>query len=163
MATAYFKGPPSAARNFQVLEPRTRANTITVMWERPLITGREDYYYNIQYSNPDNPGSFIQHNSNPLITTSPVVRYSVSGLQPQTRYTIELSVLNGVSDQDSAREEERRSEVIATSGDVSKWPRNLFESVVECSSDYQTTVIALENYHITSHLICHQFFTAPIS
>ena len=98
-----------------------------------------------------------------LVTTSPVVRYSVSGLLPQTRYTIQLSVLNGVSDQDSAREEERRSEVIATSGDVSKWPRNLFESVVECSSDYQTTVIALENYHITSHLICHQFFTAPIS
>ena len=115
-----FIGPPSVARNFHTLESRTRANTITVMWERPLITGRDDYFYNIQYSNPDIPGSFVQHNSNPLVTTSPVVRYSVSGLRPQTRYTIRLSVLNGVSDQDSAREEGRRSEVMATSGDISK-------------------------------------------
>ena len=118
---AYFEGPPSVARNLQVLESRTRANTITVMWERPLIIGRDDYFYNIQYSNPDIPGSFVQHNSNPLITTSPVVRYSLSGLRPQTRYTIRLSVLSGVSDQDSAGEEGRRSEVMATTGDISKY------------------------------------------
>ena len=104
---ANFKGPPSAAQNFQVLQSRTRANSITVMWERPLITGRDDYFYNIQYSNPDNPGSFVQHNSNPLVTTSPVVRYSLSGLRPQTGYTIRLTVLNGVSEQDSSGEEGR--------------------------------------------------------
>ena len=115
-----FKGPPSACRNFRVLESRTRANTITVMWEHPLITGRDDYYYNIHHSNPDLPGSFVQHNLNPLITSSPLVRYSVSGLQPQTRYTIRLSVHNGVSEQDLTGEEGRRSEVTATTGDISK-------------------------------------------
>ena len=101
-------------------------NTITVMWERPLITGRDDYFYNIQYSNPDIPESFVQHNSNPLITTSPVVRYSLSGLRPQTRYTIRLSVLNGVSDRDSVGEEGRRSEVTATTGDISMHITSLF-------------------------------------
>ena len=117
--TAYFEGPPSAARNLQVLESNTRAITIKVMWERPLITGRDDYYYNIHYSNPDIPGSFVQHNSNPFVATSQVVRYTLSGLRPQTRYTIRLSVLNGVSDQDSGGEEGRRSEVTATTGDIS--------------------------------------------
>ena len=113
-------GPPSSGRDFHILESRTRANTITVMWQRPLITGRDDFYYNIEYSDPDIPGNFIKHNSNPLTTTSPIVRYSVSGLRPQTRYTIRLSVLNGVSEQDSAGEEERRSEVVATTGNISK-------------------------------------------
>ena len=91
------------------------------MWERPLIIGRDDYFYNIQYSNPDIRGSFVQHNANPLITISPVVRYSLSGLRPQTQYTIRLSVLNGVSDQDSVGEEGRRSEVMATTGDISTY------------------------------------------
>ena len=43
----------------------------------------------------------------------------MSGLRPQTRYTIRLTVLNGVSDQDSAGEEGRRSEVMATTGVLS--------------------------------------------
>ena len=109
-------GPPSACRNLQV--ERTRNNTITVLWERPLVTGRDDYYYNIYHSNPDNAASFTQHNSNPLITTSSVVRYSVSGLRPHTRYTIRVSVLNGVSDLDQAGEDGRKSEVVATTGDI---------------------------------------------
>jgi hypothetical protein len=89
------------------------------MWGQPLITGRDDFYYNIHYSNPDHAGNFSLHNSNPLTTTSPVVRYSVSGLQPQTRYTIRVSVHNGVSEQDLGREEERISEIMATTGIIS--------------------------------------------
>ena len=45
----------------------------------------------------------------------------MSGLRPQTRYTVRLSVLNGVSDQDSAGVEGRRSEVMATTGDISMY------------------------------------------
>ena len=114
-----FAGPPSACRNLQVIESRTRANTITVMWERPLITGRDDYYYNVHHSNPDLQGSFLLHNINPFIKTSPLVRYSVSGLRPLTNYTIRVSVLNGVSDQDTTGEEGRRCEVSAITGDIS--------------------------------------------
>ena len=113
-------GSPSACHNLQVIESRTRANTITVMWERPLITGRDDFYYNIHHSNPDLQGSFLLHNINPFIKTSPLVRYSVSGLRPLTNYTIRVSVLNAVSDQDTAAGEEgRRCEVSAITGDIS--------------------------------------------
>ena len=114
-----FAGPPSACRNLQVIESRTRANTITVMWKRPLTTGRDDYYYNVHHSNPDLQGSFLLHNINPFIKTSPLVRYSVSGLRPLTNYTIRVSVLNGVSDQDTSGEEGRRCEVTAITGDIS--------------------------------------------
>jgi hypothetical protein len=84
------------------------------------MIGRDDFHYNIDYSDPDLPGNFIRHNINPLITASPIVRYSVSGLRPLTRYTVRLSVLNGVSEQDPAGEVGRMSEVTATTGDISK-------------------------------------------
>ena len=54
--------PPSACRNLRVYRKRTRANTNTVRWERPLITGRDDYYYDIFYSDPELPGNFNKHN-----------------------------------------------------------------------------------------------------
>ncbi len=97
---------------------RTRANSIRIEWERPLITGRDDYYYNILYSDPDQPGTFVQHNPNPLVKSSPIVGYSVSGLSPLTSYTIRVTVLNGVSEQDRGGEEGRRCEVNATTGDI---------------------------------------------
>lgn len=109
------------------------------MWERPSITGRDDFYYNIHHSNPDIPGGFMLHNVNPLITSSPLVRYSVSGLRPRTRYTIRVSVLNGVSEQNSAGEEGRRSEVMATTGDISTsaaWHTRLY-LLVSSSSEIE--------------------------
>ena len=98
---------------------RTRENSITVRWNRPAITGREDYYYNIHHSNPDLPGSFIKHNSNPYISSSPILQYTVSGLRPLTNYTIRVTVHNGVSDQDLAGEK-RWCEVTAASGKMRK-------------------------------------------
>ena len=44
----------------------------------------------------------------------------MSGLRPLTNYTIRVSVLNAVSDQDTAGEEGRRCEVTAMTGDISK-------------------------------------------
>ena len=109
-------GPPSACTGLTV-DPSK--NSITVKWNRPAITGREDYY-NIHYSNPDRPGSFIKHNSNPYISTSPILQYTVSGLRPLTNYSIRVTVHNGVSDQDLAGEEKRWCEVTATSGNICK-------------------------------------------
>ena len=111
-------GPPSACRNLKVNSERTRANSIRIEWEYPLITGRDDYYYNVHYSDPDQPGTFIRHNVNPLVKTSPLVGYSVSGLRPLTTYIIRVTVLNGVSEQDTEGEEGRRCEVSATTGDI---------------------------------------------
>ena len=47
------------------------------------------------------------------------------GLRPLTNYTIRVSVLNGVSDQDTAGEEGRRCEVTATTGDISKYVNSI--------------------------------------
>ena len=102
-------------------EARTRNNTITILWEKPLLTGRPDYYYNVYYSDPDLPGSFILHNLNPLVKSFPLVSYSVSGLRPMTSYTVRVSVLNGVSGQDPDGEEDRRCEVTTTTGDISMY------------------------------------------
>ena len=112
LANSFFftPGPPSACRNLRVYHPRTRTNFITVRWERSLITGRDDYHYNIYHSNPDIPGNFIRHNCNPVIKDSSVVQYSVSGLRPLTNYTIRVTVHNGVSDQDPEGEQGRRCE-----------------------------------------------------
>ena len=110
-------GPPSTCRNLRVLQKRTRANTITVRWERPLITGRDDYYYDIFYSDPDLPGRFKKHNLNAFIKHYALVTYSVSGLRPLTGYTIRVVSQNGVSDQDPQGEEGRSCEVSETTRD----------------------------------------------
>ena len=110
-------GPPSACRDLQVFEPRTRANSITIRWMRPLITGRDDYFYNIHYSSN---GTFVRHNRSPLIKSSNFVEYTLSGLRVLTDFTVRVSVHNGVSDQDPSGEEQRRCEVNGTTGDISK-------------------------------------------
>ena len=89
-------------------------------WNRPVITGREDYYYNIYHSNPDLPGNYTKFNTNPYISASSILQYTVSGLRPLTNYTIRVTVHNGVSDQDLAGEEKRWCEVTATSGKMRK-------------------------------------------
>ena len=100
-----------------MFEERTRANTITVRWERPEITGRDDFYYNIFYS-VDNQ-TFTQHNTRPYAKQNLLVDYSLSGLRPLTSYTIRVTAENGVSDQEE-RGETRSCEVAGRTGDISK-------------------------------------------
>ena len=99
-----------------MFEERTRANTITVRWERPEITGRDDFY-NIFYS-VDNQ-TFTQHNIRPYVKRELLVDYSLSGLRSLTSYTIRVSAENGVSDQEE-RGETRSCEVVGRTGDISK-------------------------------------------
>ena len=106
-------------RNLRVLKERTRANTITVRWERPLITGI-DYYYDIFYSDPEQPGNFKKHNRNPFIKNYSLVTYSVSGLRPLTSYTIRVVVRNGVRGQDP------ECEVSETTGDIRMLSRRYY-------------------------------------
>ena len=109
--------PPSGCRNLHVFEERTRSNTISVRWERPEITGRDDFYYNIFYS-VDNQ-TFTQHNIRPSAKRDLLVDYSLSGLRPLTSYTIRVTAENGVSDQEE-RGETRSCEVVGRTGDTSK-------------------------------------------
>ncbi len=69
---------PKNCKSLEVVTERTRGNTITVRWERPEIIGRDDFYYNIFYSE-DNQ-TFTQHNSRPYVKQDAVVDYSVSGV-----------------------------------------------------------------------------------
>ena len=91
-----------------------------------MITGRSDYYYDIFYSDPDQPGTFIRHNSAPLVTMSIIIGYSVSGLTPLTNYTIRVAVLNGVSEQDKTGEEGRSCEVKARTGEIREFSITLY-------------------------------------
>ena len=109
--------PPVNCKSLQVVAERTQGNTITVRWERPEITGRDDFYYNIFYSE-DNQ-TFTQHNSRPYVKQDALVDYSVSGLRPLTIYTIRVITENGVSDQDEGRQN-RSCEVVTMTGDTSK-------------------------------------------
>jgi hypothetical protein len=103
-----------------VFEPKTRANSITVRWNRPSITGRDDYYYTVHYSDPDNHTSFLSHNPEPLVKTGPVVEYTLSGLRVLTEFTIRVVVHNGVSEQDPGSEADRMCEVGGVTGTISK-------------------------------------------
>ena len=85
-------------------------------WERPLITGRDDFYYTIHYSE-DNT-TFTQHNINPLVKTGTQVDYTLSGLKTLTWLTIRVEVHNGVSDQDPEGVEDRKCEVTGLTGDI---------------------------------------------
>ena len=114
------KGPPSVCRNLKINPERTRANSVRIEWERPLITGRDDFYYDIYHSDPEQLGNFILHNPNPLVRTSPLVGYTVSGLRPLTDYLVRVTVENGVSEQDTGGEQGRSCEVSVTTGDIRK-------------------------------------------
>ncbi len=109
---------PKNCKSLEVVTERTRGNTITVRWERREIIGRDDFYYNIFYSE-DNQ-TFTQHNSRAYVKQDAVVDYSVSGLQPLTTYTIRVIPENRVSGQEEGGQS-RGCEVVAMTGDTSEW------------------------------------------
>ena len=77
------------------------------MWDIPLITGRPDYYYNVYYSQQDQPERFRKHNSMPIEDKSSSIKYNVTNLTHDIYYTIRVEVINGVSDQDPQKEEKK--------------------------------------------------------
>ncbi len=101
-----------------VFEERTLGTTITVRWERPEITGRDDFYYNIFYSEDNH--TFTQHNDSPYNKQDAVVDYSVSGLHPLTTYTVRVSPENRVSGQEGEGGGQS-CEVVVRTGDTSEW------------------------------------------
>lgn len=82
-----------------------RERYVNISWERPSITGRDDFYYNLEYSDGENFGS------HPVVSHERVVHYLLGGLTPATDYTITVTVENGVSSQDTKNENFRRCEL----------------------------------------------------
>ena len=100
-------GPPTAARNLKVTH--SASTSITIQWNPPIRTGRPDYYYVIEHSDPDDVSKYIRHNENGVKGTS----YTLDNLRPDTIYIIQVSVNNGVSRQDSENADKRIVQVNA--------------------------------------------------
>jgi len=116
--------PPTAVRNLRV---SSKTNTsITIQWDPPSTTGRSDYYYIVEYSDPNNMSKYVQHNQERVTETT---MYNVTGLQPVTTYIIRISVHNGVSGNDSQNDDDRRQLIIDTTLDGSK---HMHGVIIQC-------------------------------
>ena len=108
--------PPSAPHNLRLTE---QATSIYVRWSSPTETGgRSDLYYQVEYSDPDAPWTFIARYTR---STS----YTVTGLEPHTSYCIRVSAHNGVSDQDPDRSLSRMVEECTRTDEDSKYSMSL--------------------------------------
>ena len=97
--------PPGVCTDLQVT---ARANTtIAIRWRAPTTTGRDDFFYRILHSDPDNIGRFKRTANNVTDT----VTFTVTGLDPNTPYIIVVTTHNGVSDQDMENSDSRMCEV----------------------------------------------------
>ena len=74
---------------------------MTVRWTRPEGIGRPDFFYTLNYSDPDNIGEFLPATPFKIVNSALSVSRTITGLQPYTTYTIRVTSHNGVSDQDT--------------------------------------------------------------
>ena len=96
--------PPSAPRNMRLNEQTT---STAVSWLSPTETGgRSDLYYQVEYSDPDNLGSF----TGTVYLDGESTSHTFTALRPYTSYCIRVSAHNGVSDQDPDRSQSRMVE-----------------------------------------------------
>lgn len=96
---------------------RSDSNSITVSWEKPENTGRNDYYYQIIATDTNLE---VVHAKDNFINTADTVEYTVPGLKPVTIYIISVVTHNGVSDQDSTSEGHRTVQVRGSTGEGGK-------------------------------------------
>ena len=72
-------------------------DSISVAWSSPDSLGeRDDLYYSVEFSDPDNVGQMITANEC-MTSTS----FTVTGMLSATDYVIRVMAQNGVSDQDA--------------------------------------------------------------
>ena len=81
----------------------TTSTSITIAWEDPEDVGRPDYYYVIEYSDPDDASIYHRHNENGIQGNN----YTLDNLRPYTIYIIRVTVHNGVSNQDPENANDR--------------------------------------------------------
>ena len=106
--------PPSGPRNLRLTVQTT---SITVSWSSPTETGgRSDLYYKVEYSDPDNLGSF----TGAVYLNQESTSHTFTGLRPYTPYCIRVSAHNGGSDQDPDRSQSRMIENCTTIPEDSK-------------------------------------------
>ena len=96
--------PPSSCRNIQAIQ-RT-ATQITLRWKKPINVGRDDFYYEIEYSDGETTGEHA------LESKMDYILEVITGLKPDTSYKFTVTVNNGVSDQDDRNEKLRSCELV---------------------------------------------------
>jgi len=101
-------GPPSECTNLAVVSAGEKE--VVLSWSRPSITGRLDFYYEVNVSDPSRPGEFNSVNQK-LVDTGATVTYIVRDLLPNQMYRFRVTAHNMVSDMDSVNDHLRRCEV----------------------------------------------------
>ena len=97
------------------------STSIAVRWSSPTETGgRSDLYYQVEYSDPDNLGSFI----GTVYLDGESTNHTFTNLRSYTSYCIRVSAHNGVSDQDPDRSQIRM---------IEECPRTLEQSKISAS------------------------------
>lgn len=71
--------------------------SITLEWRRPLVTGRDDFYYQILVTELGKAEIVVDEM---LVNGDSVVVHIVKGLRPFTNYSITVVTHNGVSGMD---------------------------------------------------------------
>lgn len=89
--------PPSNPIDIQ--KERSTESSISFSWSSPTDLGcRDDLYYTVEYSDPDNVGVMLLADCGSTCLTD--THCTINNLQPATTYAIRVTAHNGVSDQD---------------------------------------------------------------
>ena len=101
--------PPSVCLSIKTVSIENQS--FIVEWERPTIIGREDYHYILSFSDGRSLESFQ------VINRSQIVSAQISDLKPATQYSVTVTVVNGVSDQDQGNKRRRECRIQVTTLD----------------------------------------------
>ena len=96
-----------------LIDTSNTSTSLSVEWSTPEYLGeRDDLYYTVEYSDPDNVGVMLpmQCGKDCLTDTS----CTVTGLRPATTYVVRVTAHNGVSDQDAGGALARQKEITLT-------------------------------------------------
>ena len=90
-----FTEPPTEPRDLNVTAESSRV--IRFSWLLPDEDGgRDDLYYQVEYSDPDDLGTYI----GTMYLSGGSTSHSFSDLRPYTQYCVRVTAPTGVSDQD---------------------------------------------------------------
>ena len=91
---------------------------MSISWKGSVEVGQNDFYYIVEYSDSETVGSDI------VVNQHRVVHCTIGGLKYATKYTVTVTVKNGVSDQDPKNEYLRRCELRLMTQEGSKLKLN---------------------------------------